>query len=76
MMEDLSLQDVCEELEKDELIALIKHLADHYQDIDMAVIDWIIDLGPAGGDAGGTIVAEGTPEEIAAINESHTGAFL
>ena len=38
--------------------------------------DWIIDLGPEGGDEGGRIVAEGTPEEVAARPESHTGAFL
>lgn len=38
--------------------------------------DWIIDLGPEGGDAGGRIVAAGTPEEIAACPESHTGRFL
>ena len=38
--------------------------------------DYIIDLGPEGGDKGGTIVATGTPEEIAACPESHTGQFL
>ena len=38
--------------------------------------DWIVDLGPEGGDGGGAIVAEGTPEDIAAAPESHTGAFL
>jgi len=38
--------------------------------------DWIVDLGPEGGDEGGLIVAEGTPERVAAIAESHTGAFL
>jgi excinuclease ABC subunit A len=38
--------------------------------------DWVIDMGPEGGSGGGTVVAEGTPEEIAAIPESHTGAFL
>ncbi|MBS2001560.1 MAG: excinuclease ABC subunit UvrA [Candidatus Obscuribacterales bacterium] len=38
--------------------------------------DWIIDLGPEGGDRGGTIVAEGTPEQLAAVKESHTGQFL
>ncbi|NLD73951.1 MAG: excinuclease ABC subunit UvrA [Chloroflexi bacterium] len=38
--------------------------------------DWIIDLGPEGGDAGGRIVAEGTPEEVARMPESHTGRFL
>ncbi|MCJ7543786.1 MAG: excinuclease ABC subunit UvrA [Phycisphaerae bacterium] len=38
--------------------------------------DWVIDLGPGGGDAGGTIVAEGTPEHIAAVADSYTGQFL
>lgn len=38
--------------------------------------DWIIDLGPEGGDAGGTIVAQGTPEEIARCKNSYTGKFL
>ncbi len=38
--------------------------------------DWIIDLGPEGGQAGGCIVAEGTPEEVAANPVSHTGRFL
>jgi excinuclease ABC subunit A len=38
--------------------------------------DWIIDLGPEGGDAGGRIVAEGAPEQIAAAEASHTGKLL
>jgi len=38
--------------------------------------DWIIDMGPEGGNRGGTVVAEGTPEEIAARPDSHTGRFL
>ena len=38
--------------------------------------DWILDMGPEGGDGGGVIVAEGTPEEVAASAESHTGRFL
>jgi excinuclease ABC subunit A len=38
--------------------------------------DWIIDMGPEGGDGGGRIVAVGTPETIATIPESHTGRFL
>jgi excinuclease ABC subunit A len=38
--------------------------------------DWLIDLGPEGGNGGGTIVGTGTPEEIAAIAESHTGRYL
>ena len=38
--------------------------------------DWIIDLGPEGGTRGGTVVAAGTPEEVAEIEESHTGLYL
>ncbi|GAB4002562.1 hypothetical protein GCM10029992_41120 [Glycomyces albus] len=38
--------------------------------------DWLIDLGPEGGDKGGTLVAAGTPEEVAEIAASHTGQYL
>lgn len=38
--------------------------------------DWLIDLGPEGGEKGGTIVAQGTPEAVAKVAESHTGHFL
>ena len=38
--------------------------------------DWVIDLGPEGGSGGGTVLATGTPEQIAAVPESHTGQFL
>jgi len=38
--------------------------------------DWVLDLGPEGGEGGGRLVAEGTPEDIAAVAESHTGRFL
>ncbi len=38
--------------------------------------DWVIDMGPEGGSGGGTVVAEGTPEEVAAIAASHTGGYL
>ena len=38
--------------------------------------DWIIDMGPEGGSGGGTVVAEGTPEDVAAVAASHTGSFL
>jgi excinuclease ABC subunit A len=38
--------------------------------------DWVIDMGPEGGDGGGRIVAQGTPEDIAGSKESHTGRFL
>ena len=38
--------------------------------------DWLIDLGPEGGDEGGRIVATGTPEDVAAVSDSYTGKFL
>jgi excinuclease ABC subunit A len=38
--------------------------------------DWVIDMGPEGGSGGGTVVAEGTPEEVAMVAASHTGGFL
>ncbi|HQW76437.1 MAG TPA: hypothetical protein PLJ77_06085, partial [Dokdonella sp.] len=38
--------------------------------------DWVIDLGPEGGGGGGTILASGTPEQIAKVKSSHTGRFL
>lgn len=48
---------------------------EHNLDV-IKVADHIIDLGPEGGDKGGTIVAEGTPENIAKVKESYTGQFL
>jgi excinuclease ABC subunit A len=38
--------------------------------------DWVVDLGPEGGDEGGRVVAEGTPEEVAVVDGSYTGAYL
>jgi excinuclease ABC subunit A len=38
--------------------------------------DWVIDLGPEGGDGGGRIVAEGTPEQLARAADSFTGRYL
>ncbi|MCS7055236.1 MAG: excinuclease ABC subunit UvrA [Thermoflexales bacterium] len=48
---------------------------EHHLDI-IKVADWIIDLGPEGGEGGGRIVAQGTPEEVAQVAESYTGRFL
>lgn len=50
-------------------------LIEHNLDI-IKSSDWVIDVGPEGGYGGGTIVAQGTPEEIAAHPESHTGKYL
>ena len=48
---------------------------EHNLDV-IKVADWIVDLGPEGGDGGGTIVATGTPETIAQCEASYTGQFL
>ena len=48
---------------------------EHNLDV-IKVADYIVDLGPEGGDGGGTIVAEGTPEDVAKIENSYTGQFL
>jgi excinuclease ABC subunit A len=40
------------------------------------VADYIIDLGPEGGEGGGTIVCSGTPEEVAEVEKSYTGKYL
>ena len=50
-------------------------LIEHNLDLIQAA-DWIIDLGPGGGDSGGRIVAVGTPEAIAASAESYTGQYF
>lgn len=66
------------------LLAILQKIVDnkdtvlvieHNLDV-IKVADHIIDLGPEGGDGGGTIVAEGTPEQISKVKESYTGQFL
>jgi len=66
------------------LIAILQRLADsgntvvvieHNLDL-IKTADYIIDLGPEGGDGGGTVVAKGTPEDVARCEKSYTGAFL
>ncbi|MDZ7316502.1 MAG: excinuclease ABC subunit UvrA [candidate division KSB1 bacterium] len=66
------------------LLAVLNRLVDkgntvvvieHHMDV-IKTADWIIDLGPEGGDDGGRIVAEGTPEQVAEVAESYTGQFL
>ena len=49
--------------------------SEHNLDV-IKTADWIIDLGPNGGNGGGQIVAEGTPEDVAKVKESFTGQFL
>ena len=50
-------------------------LIEHNLDV-IKTADYILDLGPEGGDRGGTIVAAGTPEEIAKVSSSYTGQYL
>jgi excinuclease ABC subunit A len=58
-------------VEKDNTVLAIEHNLDVIK-----TADWIIDLGPEGGDQGGTIVAQGTPEQVANVKGSYTGQFL
>ena len=66
------------------LLAVLHRLRDHGNTVvviehNLDVIktaDWLIDLGPEGGDRGGTLIASGTPETIAATAQSHTGRYL
>jgi excinuclease ABC subunit A len=50
-------------------------LIEHHPDV-IRTADYVIDLGPDGGHAGGRVVVTGTPEDIAACAESHTGRYL
>ncbi|HIW95555.1 MAG TPA: excinuclease ABC subunit UvrA [Candidatus Corynebacterium gallistercoris] len=50
-------------------------IIEHNLDVIKAA-DWIVDMGPEGGSGGGTVVAEGTPEQVAAVAGSHTGRYL
>jgi excinuclease ABC subunit A len=50
-------------------------VVEHHLDV-IKTADWIVDLGPEGGEAGGAIVAEGTPEQVAQVDGSYTGKFL
>lgn len=72
-VDDISrLLDVIQRLVKNgDTVVIIEHNLDVIK-----AADYIIDLGPEGGDGGGTIVATGTPEEIAEVEESHTGRYL
>jgi excinuclease ABC subunit A len=68
----------------EQLLGVLHRLRDHGNTVvviehNLDVIktaDWVIDLGPEGGDKGGEIVATGTPEQLAGKSESHTGQFL
>lgn len=66
------LVDVIQQLvDKGNTVIVIEHNLDLIK-----AADWIIDLGPEGGDSGGQIIAQGTPEEVAQVKDSYTGKFL
>ena len=58
-------------VEKGNTVIVIEHNLDVIK-----TADYVIDIGPEGGDNGGLIIAEGTPEEIAQVKDSYTGDFL
>ncbi|WP_143965475.1 excinuclease ABC subunit UvrA [Gordonia zhaorongruii] len=58
-------------VEKGNTVIVIEHNLDVIK-----TADWIIDMGPEGGDGGGTVVAQGTPEDVAEVDASHTGVFI
>ena len=66
------------------LVEILRRLSDggntvvvieHNLDV-IKTADYIIDMGPEGGDGGGTVIAQGTPEEICEVKQSYTGQFL
>jgi excinuclease ABC subunit A len=68
----------------EKLLEVLNRLADagntvvvieHNLDV-IKTADWLIDLGPEGGDKGGRVIAEGTPEQVAKMKASYTGQFL
>ena len=69
---------------RDRLLKVLHRLRDHGNTVvviehNLDVIktaDWVVDLGPEGGDGGGQVIAHGTPEDVAATPESFTGRFL
>jgi len=58
-------------VDQDNSVLIIEHHPEFIK-----VSDWVIDLGPEGGDGGGRLVAEGTPEQIVKVKASYTGQYL
>ncbi|MCZ8098771.1 MAG: excinuclease ABC subunit UvrA [Burkholderiales bacterium] len=65
------LEELHELVEQGNTVVVIEHNLEVVK-----TADWVIDLGPEGGDGGGTIVAQGRPEDVAKVEASHTGRFL
>ena len=65
------LEVLSELVDKGNTVIVIEHNLDVIKSAD-----WVVDLGPEGGSGGGTLIAAGTPEQIAAVESSHTGRFL
>jgi excinuclease ABC subunit A len=65
------LEVLHELVEQGNTVVVIEHNLDVIK-----TADWIIDIGPEGGDGGGRIVATGTPEDVAQVAASHTGQYL
>ncbi len=68
---DLLVQVIRRLVDKGNTVIVIEHNLDLIK-----AADWIIDMGPEGGRDGGTVVAQGTPETVAALDHSHTGRYL
>ena len=58
-------------VDKGNTVIVIEHNLDVIKNAD-----WVVDMGPEGGNGGGRVIAEGTPEQVAAVEDSHTGQFL
>jgi len=58
-------------VEQGNTVVVIEHNLDVLKSVD-----WLIDMGPEGGAGGGEIIAQGTPEQVAACEKSYTGQFL
>jgi excinuclease ABC subunit A len=68
---ELLLQVLNQLVDSGNTVLIIEHNLDVIK-----TADWVIDMGPEGGDGGGYVVAQGTPEDVAATEASHTGQYL
>ncbi|MCY1526175.1 UvrABC system protein A [compost metagenome] len=68
---ELLLQVLNQLVDSGNTVLIIEHNLDVIK-----TADWVVDMGPEGGDGGGRVVAQGTPEDVAAAEASHTGQYL